>query len=194
MRLAARVQRPDSAALAARAAGRAGRRQSQPRPALDHRHARRAGAGAERRCAATARAPAMMLYVSGTLGDAAAGLEAAARRAARGARRGATTCGGASSIRRPESHSAQALRGLASACIDVSDGLYVDAQRLLRASGCGATLELERLPVSAALRAALRRFAPGSTGARPAARTTSCASRRPLASAARSRDCRGGCA
>jgi thiamine-monophosphate kinase len=45
-----------------------------------------------------------------------------------------------------------ALRGLASACIDVSDGLYVDAQRLLRASGVAAQLDLESLPISAALR------------------------------------------
>jgi len=48
-----------------------------------------------------------------------------------------------------------ALRGLASACIDVSDGLCVDAQRLLNASGCGAVIELEQLPISWALREAL---------------------------------------
>ena len=49
----------------------------------------------------------------------------------------------------------QALRGIASACIDVSDGVYIDAARLLAASGCAATLEIERLPLSPALRQAL---------------------------------------
>lgn len=44
------------------------------------------------------------------------------------------------------------LSGLASACIDVSDGLYADAERLLRASGCGALLQIESLPLSASLR------------------------------------------
>jgi thiamine-monophosphate kinase len=44
------------------------------------------------------------------------------------------------------------LRGMASACIDVSDGLYADAERLLSASGCGALLQIDDLPLSAALR------------------------------------------
>jgi thiamine-monophosphate kinase len=48
-----------------------------------------------------------------------------------------------------------ALRGIASACIDVSDGVYVDATRLLAACGCGARVEIERLPVSAPLQRAL---------------------------------------
>jgi thiamine-monophosphate kinase len=48
-----------------------------------------------------------------------------------------------------------ALRGLASACIDVSDGLLGDCDRLAHASGCGVRLEYEALPVSAALRAAV---------------------------------------
>jgi len=47
-----------------------------------------------------------------------------------------------------------ALRGLASAAIDVSDGLWVDLGRLARASGCAARLQLDALPVSRALSAA----------------------------------------
>jgi thiamine-monophosphate kinase len=47
-----------------------------------------------------------------------------------------------------------ALRGLASAAIDLSDGLWVDLGRLARASGCAAQLERDALPVSAALAAA----------------------------------------
>lgn len=50
-----------------------------------------------------------------------------------------------------------ALRGLASAAIDVSDGLAADLGRLLQASGVGATLQAEQLPLSAALSAAFHR-------------------------------------
>lgn len=45
----------------------------------------------------------------------------------------------------------QALRGMASACIDVSDGLAADLGHILQASACGAELSLEDLPRSAAL-------------------------------------------
>ncbi|MEY4763268.1 MAG: hypothetical protein RLZZ200_3125 [Pseudomonadota bacterium] len=57
-----------------------------------------------------------------------------------------------------------ALRGLASACIDVSDGLVADAGKLAAASGCGLRLDVGSLPLSAALLAVAgldraRRFA-----------------------------------
>ncbi|MEM8817335.1 MAG: thiamine-phosphate kinase [Pseudomonadota bacterium] len=45
-----------------------------------------------------------------------------------------------------------ALRGFAHAAIDVSDGLYADLVKLLDASGVGARLELDRLPLSAELK------------------------------------------
>jgi thiamine-monophosphate kinase len=48
----------------------------------------------------------------------------------------------------------QAVRGFASACIDISDGLYADLGRILAASGCGAVIDVDTLPVSEALRAA----------------------------------------
>ena len=44
-----------------------------------------------------------------------------------------------------------ALRGLASAAIDISDGLAQDLGHILSCSGVGAELELGRLPVSASL-------------------------------------------
>lgn len=47
-----------------------------------------------------------------------------------------------------------ALRGLASACIDVSDGLLADLGHVCAASGVGAELEIEALPISSALTAA----------------------------------------
>lgn len=46
-----------------------------------------------------------------------------------------------------------ALRGVASACLDVSDGLAQDLGHLLGASQVGASLQLERLPRSPALAA-----------------------------------------
>lgn len=40
------------------------------------------------------------------------------------------------------------LRSYATACIDVSDGLLGDAEKLARASGCGAEIDLSSVPVS----------------------------------------------
>ena len=50
-----------------------------------------------------------------------------------------------------------ALRGLASACIDISDGLGGDLEKLCSASGCGAEIDATTLPVSEALLAAVGR-------------------------------------
>lgn len=44
-----------------------------------------------------------------------------------------------------------ALRDLASAAIDISDGLHVDLERLLAASGAGAVCRADDLPLSSAL-------------------------------------------
>ncbi|MEO7742179.1 MAG: thiamine-phosphate kinase [Usitatibacter sp.] len=42
----------------------------------------------------------------------------------------------------------QALRGLATSAIDISDGLLADMTHICRLSGVGATVELEKVPVS----------------------------------------------
>lgn len=47
----------------------------------------------------------------------------------------------------------QALRGLATAALDISDGLLADCGHIARASGVALIVEQQRLPLSAALRA-----------------------------------------
>lgn len=94
------------------------------------------------------------LYVSGTVGDAGLGLRLALDQwvdeLAPVARELALA-----RLHRPEPRLALglALRGVATACLDVSDGLAQDLGHLLAASGTGARLELAALPRSAALRA-----------------------------------------
>lgn len=39
-----------------------------------------------------------------------------------------------------------ALRGIATSCIDISDGLLADLGHILKASNCGATIDLEKIP------------------------------------------------
>ena len=92
--------------------------------------------------------PGDTVYATGTLGDAAAGLSVMGS-------------AGADSylvnrFLRPRARIAVGLElhGLASACIDVSDGFVADLAKLLEASGAGADLDLDALPVSDALSAA----------------------------------------
>lgn len=56
---------------------------------------------------------------------------------------------------RPRLAAGLALRGLAHAAIDVSDGLLADLEHILTASGLGARLEPEALPLAAGLTEAL---------------------------------------
>lgn len=96
------------------------------------------------------------IYVTGTLGDAAAGLRVL-RDGAFGhisaAQRKALT----QAFHLPESRVAagMALRELASAAIDLSDGLASDLAHVLRASGVAARVDLDALPLSEALCAAV---------------------------------------
>ncbi|TKS54814.1 thiamine-phosphate kinase [Luteimonas yindakuii] len=86
------------------------------------------------------------LWVSGTLGDAAAAL--------RGWSQGdAVPAALRARLDRPTPRVAlgAALSGLASAAIDVSDGLLADLGHVLEASGIGAEVDVDALPASAAL-------------------------------------------
>jgi thiamine-monophosphate kinase len=84
--------------------------------------------------------PGDAIWVTGPLGGGAAGF-AAWRRGARDA--------AASFLRpRPRLIEGRGLRGLASAAIDVSDGLLQDLGHVLERSGVGAVVELDSLPLA----------------------------------------------
>jgi thiamine-monophosphate kinase len=91
------------------------------------------------------------IWVTGTLGDAAAALQSMFAGAVidRSLR---------DRLDRPNPRIAAGLRlvGLAGSCIDVSDGLLQDLGHICERSGAGAEIEIERLPASPAL----QRFRP----------------------------------
>ena len=103
---------------------------------------------------ATARA-GDLLYVSGTIGDAAIGLRLC-REPGHAATWGLSSAQSQAAIaryRRPQPRLGlgPALRAHASASMDLSDGLVKDLGRMLRASGVAGQLELARVPLSQAV-------------------------------------------
>jgi len=97
------------------------------------------------------------VLVSGTIGDAALGLvlrrdPAFARRLSPASRNELLD---RYLLPRPRLSLAPALRGAASAAMDVSDGLVGDLEKLARVSDVGARAELDRIPLSAAAREAI---------------------------------------
>src|SRR5690606_21463839 len=93
------------------------------------------------------------VYVTGTLGDGAAGIALIKQRVA--AAPGSAEAALEQRFYRPTPRVAEgrALRALASAAIDVSDGLVADLGHLCAASGCGAAIDSRDLPLSAELTA-----------------------------------------
>jgi thiamine-monophosphate kinase len=92
------------------------------------------------------------VWVSGSIGDGALGLRVLQGKSAADAEGHL-----ARRYRLPEPRLAlgQALRGVARAAMDVSDGLVQDLGHLCRAAGCGAEISAAALPLSAAASAAL---------------------------------------
>ncbi|HEX6999771.1 MAG TPA: thiamine-phosphate kinase [Gammaproteobacteria bacterium] len=90
------------------------------------------------------------VYVTGTVGDSAAGIALVNER-------GAAIGPEAAALRErflrptPRVEAGLALAGVASAAIDVSDGLLADLGHLCEASGCGAVVDVEHVPLSAEL-------------------------------------------
>ena len=96
------------------------------------------------------------LWVTGTIGDAGAGL-AIAIDPARTAAAPEPAAALLAAYRRPQPRLAdgRALAPLAHAMMDVSDGLLLDAARLAAASGLAARLDLAAIPLSASYRAVI---------------------------------------
>lgn len=90
------------------------------------------------------------LYVTGTLGDARAALAVMDDRGI-----GGGVLGDRYWLPEPRLAAGRLLRGLASAALDISDGLVQDAGHIAAASGLGCRVETWRLPLSTAL---LERF------------------------------------
>ncbi len=88
------------------------------------------------------------VWVTGTIGDGALGLLAATGRLAD------PTGYLADRYRLPRPRLGLAIHGVAHAAMDVSDGLVQDLGHLCRASGLGATIRVEDLPLSPAAREA----------------------------------------
>jgi thiamine-monophosphate kinase len=95
-----------------------------------------------------------LLVVTGSLGDAGAGL-AYAKNPPKVSEQEAAVHSLVARFEYPTPRVAMgiAARGIVSAAMDLSDGLTGDLPKLARASGLGATVAVEKLPLSAALRA-----------------------------------------
>ena len=91
------------------------------------------------------------IYVTGTLGDSSAGIALILERSS--APQGSAAAALKERFYRPVARVAAglALGPLATAAIDVSDGLLADLAHVCRASGCGAAIDVERVPLSAEL-------------------------------------------
>jgi len=87
------------------------------------------------------------LYVTGTIGDAGAGLAIA--------RGGDGVAALLAAYRRPQPRLAEGrlLAPLVTAMMDVSDGLLIDAERMASASGLAVEIDLDAVPLSPELRA-----------------------------------------
>lgn len=91
------------------------------------------------------------VYVTGTLGDSAAGIALILERGE--APQGSAAAALKERFYRPVPRvgAGRKLGPLATAAIDVSDGLLADLGHICKASGCGAAIDVERVPLSAEL-------------------------------------------
>lgn len=91
-----------------------------------------------------------LIYVTGTLGDAGAGLDCIQNRLNTNDNNREYLI---SRLNRPTPRIAEGLllNKIASSCIDISDGVLADLNHILEASCAGATVDISRLPLSPAL-------------------------------------------
>lgn len=99
--------------------------------------------------------PGDLVFVTGTLGDAALGLEMLKK----GEQNGPAIESHLDPIPRVREGLTLAKAGLASSMIDISDGLAADLGHILEMSGVGARLLLDEIPLSPFYREAIPRYA-----------------------------------
>lgn len=88
------------------------------------------------------------VYVSGTLGDSYLGLKLLQKEIHTHDKTVSDTLTMRYHRPTPRLALGQGLIGIASACMDISDGLMMDASRMCDASGCGMDIMLEQIPLS----------------------------------------------
>jgi thiamine-monophosphate kinase len=96
-----------------------------------------------------------LIYVSGTIGDATLGLKVLQDGIAGLGKHHAKVLVGRYRRPQPRVRLGLGLVGLATAAIDVSDGLIADLGHVAQTSRCSAEIDVERVPLSAAARAAV---------------------------------------
>jgi len=101
--------------------------------------------------------PGDRVWVSGTIGDAALGLDVLSGALAIPDQAARAALVDGYQVPDPPVALGEAMRGLATAALDVSDGLVADLDHLCRASSCGAHLEAPMVPLSAAVKDCLQR-------------------------------------
>jgi thiamine-monophosphate kinase len=95
------------------------------------------------------------VFVTGTIGDGALGLAAILGQLTGVPQRDADFLADRYRLPRPRLELGKRLRGLVHATMDISDGLVGDLQHICDASHVGATIEIGRLPLSNAAKAAI---------------------------------------
>lgn len=95
--------------------------------------------------------PGDLVYVTGSLGDAGLGLHLAQNPSQKVDPLNREFLLQRLHYPTPRLSVGTSLRRIASACIDLSDGLVSDIRHILKASECGATIHVDKLPLSKAL-------------------------------------------
>ena len=95
--------------------------------------------------------PGDWIFVTGTVGDAGAGLDIL-KQTLNAQGEDAEYLVRRHQYPSPRVMAGTTLRRAASACIDISDGLLADLQHVIDASECGALIHVDQLPISDALR------------------------------------------
>ena len=120
---------------------------------------RRGRALTRRVCVPAERIADQRVFVTGTIGDAALGLALVQGTLGPDTLGPDAVAALVARLRRPEPRLAlgMALRGLATAAIDVSDGLVADLGHIAGVTGCAAVIDCARLPLSGPARTLLAR-------------------------------------